>query len=316
MKNEDIVRKMSKTTFELLVMITRGSQFDLIGEQLEYYSNYNNTIIGTIVLDNTDRDFGCIVLCRDENSQFRAIETEVSIVTLEEARNWMSKKITEYTISETTLVVQGNSKKGVVLFDKITARTPHPYFLLLKDNPEKVAAKRTIIEIANHFGDIDGNYVKEFQSLSGFDARIWEIYLFAFFNEEKFDLNRNLSRPDFFIRKNGIDIGVEATIVARNSNNPVLLENFIPKTEEQIIKENANDMPIRYSSALTTKLNKKYWEIVPELKDKPFIIAIADYHEELSMTWSFASITSYLYGCMSSNKFGHLFSKTKLVFGL
>jgi len=35
---------------------------------------------------------------------------------------------------------------------------------------------------------------------------------------------------------------------------------------------------------------------LPHVKGKPFILAIADFHEESSMTWSSSALTTYLYG--------------------
>lgn len=289
------VQKMSKMTFELFVMCTRlpNPGFTI---ELDYFTNYNNTITATLNYDEVDYDFAGTILCRDENSQFRCIDLEVSIPTRKEAQQWIIDKIKEYTQTETKIVEQGDSKKGVILFEKITAKKPHPYFLKVLEGEFKDGAKRAIVEIANHFHDIDGSYVKEFQSLNGFDARVWEMYLFAFFNEQEFMLDRNYNRPDFMLSKWGVEIFVEATIVARDvSKTPIIEGPFIEKTLEEIRRENENDMPLRWSNALSSKLRKEYWKL-EHVKDKPLIIAIADFHEEKSMTWSHDSLAKLLYG--------------------
>jgi hypothetical protein len=58
-------------------------------------------------------------------------------------------------------------------------------------------------------------------------------------------------------------------------------------------------MPIKFGSALYSKLNKKYWEL-PHVKGRPFLIAIHDYHENSSMTWSAPALDDYLFGLRAS----------------
>lgn len=53
-----------------------------------------------------------------------------------------------------------------------------------------------------HFVDIDGNFVEQFQS-TGFDARLWELYLNTYLNEEQFFFDREYNAPDFIVRKSG-----------------------------------------------------------------------------------------------------------------
>jgi hypothetical protein len=57
-------------------------------------------------------------------------------------------------------------------------------------------------------------------------------------------------------------------------------------------------MPIKFGSPLFSKLQKlnNQYSALPQVRDKPFIIAIADFHEESSMTWSSSALTTYLYG--------------------
>lgn len=56
-----------------------------------------------------------------------------------------------------------------------------------------------------------------------------------------------------------------------------------------------HEMPIRFGSPLFTKLQKKYWQY-DHVKGKPFVIAIADFHDDQSMIWSHSAIHAYLYG--------------------
>lgn len=50
-----------------------------------------------------------------------------------------------------------------------------------------------------------------------------------------------------------------------------------------------------FSSVLHDKSKKKYWE-KEHVRGKPLIIAVADFHDTMSMTWSHNSLVEYLYG--------------------
>ena len=75
------------------------------------------------------------------------------------------------------------------------------------------------------------------------------------------------------------------------------------------IKKNLRDyIPIKYGSALFSKLRKRYWE-KQHVQGKPFILAIQDFHEEGSMAWSGTALSDYLYGYRYRTKrdeFGNL----------
>jgi hypothetical protein len=52
---------------------------------------------------------------------------------------------------------------------------------------------------------------------------------------------------------------------------------------------------LKFGSALFSKLKKAYWNL-DHVKGKPLVFAIADFHDNASMTWSFSALTEYLYG--------------------
>ena len=56
-------------------------------------------------------------------------------------------------------------------------------------------------------------------------------------------------------------------------------------------------MPIRFGSALYSKLTRDapYWEL-EHVKGHPLIFAVADFHENQSMTWTSPALLEYLYG--------------------
>ncbi len=97
-----------------------------------------------------------------------------------------------------------------------------------------------------YFVDVDGNFVEQFQS-TGFDSRVWELYLNSYFKEEELFVNRENNTPDFIVEKYGVKIAIEAVIVGRKNDNPV---KFIPNfardiSPEDMVEFTENIMPIK-----------------------------------------------------------------------
>jgi len=291
------IKKINKHRFDIYMLFTRHPKIEMHTEELEHYSNEDDSILGLILFDYIDMDYNYLLMCRDENKQFRPFEVKVSYPNIEKVREILISKIRWHTLNNLKIVNQKLPKQGVDLFNILVEDNKlHPYFVKLRNHDQFLSSKRTIIEIGNHLDDIDGNFIEQFQTLNGFDSRIWELYLFASLIEQKFRVLREYDRPDFIVEKNGVQIGIEAVIVSRRKENSP--SSFIikeQKTEAQLNSELENDMPLRFGSTLFSKVSKKYWEL-QYLKDKPLLIAIADFHDDLSMTWSFTALLDYLYG--------------------
>ena len=291
------ISKINKNRLDIFLLSTRNPLINFIVKEVEYYSNDDASILGIILFDYTDEDFNYVLIVRDENKQFRAIETKTDFKYIDDARNTLINSMKWKTSQELRMVPQGISKKGIKLFNIVVPDSKlHPYFKRLSEDSHFIPSKKTLIEISNHFEDIDGNFIEQFQSINGFDARIWEIYLFAVFIELNFEVNRSYSRPDFLIKKGEIEIGIEAVVVSRKNDNPPTYLNLKPlKAPYQIKNDLENDAQLRFGSTLYSKLKKDYWKL-PNIQGKAFIIAIADFHDTASMTWTSPALTEYLYG--------------------
>jgi hypothetical protein len=146
-----------------------------------------------------------------------------------------------------------------------------------------------------NFVDIDGNFVEQFQT-TGFDARLWELCLFAYLTEEELFINRDHNAPDFIVTKYDKTTAIESVIVGRKENPPKFFKTTLkPKWPDEIMAEQENAMPIRFGSPLYSKLQKKYWELT-HVRDNPLVFAIADFHDDQSMLWSSTALMNYLYG--------------------
>jgi hypothetical protein len=289
------IKPMNPQRFQAYIMFTRRPFIQFIAEELEYYSNEDESLLGLVLLDRIDGDFVFQILARDEVNHYRTFEVETSVDSIAEARDKLIARMKWLTQQNVKKVEQGGTEKGVNLFeDQIPETKQSPYYKLLKNHIGQLAAKQLLLEIEKFYMDIDGNFIEQFQSLNGFDSRLWEIYLFCFFTEELFEMNRTHDRPDYIIAKGETEIAVEAVIVGRKKEPKPFLEKA-QKTKEETRNENMNDMPLRFSSALDSKLKKEYWKL-PQVSGKPLIIAIVDFHEDFSNTWSFSALLELLYG--------------------
>jgi hypothetical protein len=118
-----------------------------------------------------------------------------------------------------------------------------------------------------------------------------ELYLFAFFYEQRFAMPRDYNRPDFLLTKDAFPIAVEA--VTANPSDGEQVPS--PSTNEELKLLQQEYMPIKFGSALFTKLQKRYWEL-PHVQGIPFLLAIHDFIGGDSMVWSASALEEYLYG--------------------
>ncbi|WP_141505692.1 glycosaminoglycan attachment protein [Paenibacillus luteus] len=254
------------------------------------------TLWGVICLDRQDKNYTVIFSARDENRQIRCINLKINIENIDLARSYLFSYSKDLELTE---IVNGVINKNVVkdLFIPIVKTSKlDRYFDFISKSPTHSGARSVINEIMPHFFDVDGNFVEQFQT-RGFDSRLWELYLFCYFNEEGLLIDRSHFAPDFLLRSNNMDVSLEAVIVA--NKEPDKIWTHMPKLEDVLSDQEI--MPAKWGSSLYSKLThtdksrRHYWEY-SHTEEKPFILAIADFHETFSMTWSQNSLITYLYG--------------------
>jgi len=284
-------KRITKARFNALCF-SRHPIAEIMNQEVEWWSDKDEIVIGTVLFDLQDKDWAVIVLGRDETGIFRAIDIDASIATQKQAGAILGKKILAQTASGQKAFPQGDNrrKRHEILRPQVSEEKLHRNFKIIQEGKHHEAARRMIEEIALAFIDVDGNYAKDFQT-TGFNARLWELYLFAFLYEQRFAISREFNRPDFCAIKWGFPIGIEACTV-----NPTEGEDRPnPKNEKEFKAFREEYMPIKFGSALFSKLQKKYWEL-PHMKGVPFILAIHDFSANDSMVWSAPALDEYLYG--------------------
>jgi hypothetical protein len=184
---------------------------------------------------------------------------------------------------------QGDEKGNRVDFFEPTVAPDKmaPTFRILLEQRGYTSARGILEAMTYYFEDPDGNFVQQFQT-AGFDARFWELYLYAAFTELGYALDRQHAAPDFHCVGPLGDFFVEATTVNPSYQPPEIDDN----NRDQYYSEY---VPIKFGSALRSKLEKRYWEL-PHVQGKPLALAIQDFHTLGAMTWSNTALREYLYG--------------------
>ena len=307
---ELVVNKINIKKFNALAAPSRDPAAAYMSEELEWYADANETVLGIVLRDTIDSDFVGILLGRDEGERFRAFDVQASISTLEEARVWVKGGVRWHAGTGKTTFPQGDETRGLDLFTPIVSiAKQHPFFTKLSQEESFIPAKTVINELMPHFVDIDGNFIEQFQS-SGFDARLWELYLNTYLNEEQLFFDREHHAPDFIVKKYGKQVAIEAVIVGRKSDNPPSLFQGEPKLlhPSEIEEKHKDEMPIKFGSPLFSKLKKEYWKL-GHVEGNPLVFAIADFHDDQSMQWSSNALINYIYGVkhdFSHDKDGNL----------
>lgn len=295
------VQRIDIKRFNALAAHSRSPAAAYVSRELDWFANDNETLLATLMLDTVDDDYVGIILGRDDAGRFRCIDVESCIPTREEAATWIERAINWHGRDGQRTFSQGKESRETKPFDLFTHVVPveklHPSFAKLCQNRAFAPARRQIAEIMPHYVDVDGNFVEQFQT-TGFDARLWELYLHSYLVEEQLFMQREHDRPDFMVTKYGQSVAIEATIVGRRADKPVSYfktEMNLPDDHEEVLRRQEHEIPIRFGSPLFSKLQKRYWEL-DHVKGLPLVFAIADFHDDQSMMWTATALINYVYG--------------------
>ncbi len=298
---EHFVKSLTRERYNAFVAWTRSPLASMAGVELDLYSTLDENVIGVVLMDGTDRDYGFVTLGRDEKGRFRCIDVQSSM-TRNAARHAVLKNLKKHFDSGDTVFPQGDAdmdKAGVDLFRPIVSSEKFcPAFKMMLEGNHFLPARSIMSEMMHHFTDVDGNFVEQFQT-TGFDSRTWELYLYAALLEEGLFVEKPAPAPDFMVSFGKQRVFIEAVTVRPTGNVPLARPDVPPpmRSEEEIRKLLDDKIPIKFASSLWSKLTRKnpYWEL-KDVAGHPLVFAIADFHETQSMTWTSTALIRYLYG--------------------
>lgn len=316
-EREKLSKPISRARFDLLAIGTRLSPANFLMEEVGYWSDLEERVIGVVAMDRTDGDFGWSLLVRDRNGRFRSAAFGCDCRSASYAsvalRDRVAKAVTEDDLAK--LGTQGdetNHPTDLLAVPRGTnAEDLHPNFRLLIETPGRAPARAVLKELGPWLAPSDPHFVSEFQCKQ-FDQRLWELYLWAMLRELGYDVTQP-EAPDFLCRSPIAQFTVEATTCAPSLEG-VLADHPDPSTPEELKEFLHHYMPMKFAGALTGKLNKRtkagenYWERGPGA-GMPFVIAIADFHKSGgdgdfgSMTYTQEALWLYLFGHRLDRKF-------------
>ena len=177
----------------------------------------------------------------------------------------------------------------------------HPSFQTMLNHSADHPARLILDYVYQDFHDPDHNFLQQFQT-DGFDARFFELYLFAYFTGSGFHVDRSHRSPDFLVHREGTTVAVEATTVGP-SQGEYSVRNSVPldRSSEEYEHYLHNDLPIKFGGAVFSKFQRKYWEL-EHCKELPLVIAVEAFFNEMSLSFTDSALSEYLYGLRDSGK--------------
>lgn len=287
------MQPISKARFDILAGYARRPGAEFLGKELAWLEAESGRLLAVMILD-TDSEFSGILFARDLADRFRAIGQTDFYATLDEAGAALDTQANAAESELETLRVQGDEGRAMNFFEEVEGRKLHEHYAQLNSSGAWTPARSIVENVMRWYEDGDGNFVEQFQT-GGFDARVWEVYVFLMLVEQGYIVTHPGPAPDFLAERFARKFTVEATTV-----NPSLIGGkSAPSQKPQPGPELAgylnNYLPIRYAGRLIEKLNKEYW-LKPEVKGHPLLFAIQDFHDQMSMTYSGQALQTYLYG--------------------
>jgi hypothetical protein len=305
------VKSIKLKRFNILAAYTRQPSAYLLSEELEHFATDGDRVLGVLIRDRVDDDYAGLVLGKDESGQYRCVDILTFTNLYDSAGDELVAALGKWHMRPDEDFFQGEPKKPFleVFLPSVPSQDLNLAFLQLASTEAFTAARRVVESMMPFFQDVDGNFIQQFQT-TAFDSRVWELYLFAALTELKIVFDRSFNAPDYLCDFFGYQFFVEATTVNPTMKNGIIVEPDPASLDKEKLKSYFTDyMPIKWGSALWSKLNKRYWEL-PHVAGKPIVLAVQDFHIPHSMSFSSGTLTPYLYG----RKFGALYDATgKLV---
>ncbi len=306
-----MVRQLTEVQFQAFPHLPRPDVFDSIIEEHEWYSDDEEHTLGVVFRDKTDNDWAYVILQLGADSFFKCVTVGSSFRDQKSAREILLSEIELVSRSLKEARTIGRTAKRIPedLFVPIVSPSKlNPLFRIVANLDSYTPARGMIGEVFDSYEDYDGNFVEQFQT-TGFDSRIWELYLHAYLTNSGFTILPSVS-PDFVVSKEDQTIGIEA-VTANPTQGPIEdqsqevysstrlvvppFDSKLPKLDGAFDYKQEDFVPIKLGSALYSKLNKRYWEL-PNMCDKPIILAIETFHEEAALHYSSTALGTYVYG--------------------
>ncbi|MBP1862188.1 hypothetical protein [Rhizobium herbae] len=283
--------------FDAFAAYARQPLIRFLCDELSWFEHGNERVLGLTVKDRTDHDFGGHIFGKDRKGRYRWVSGTGFCERKRHAEVELRREMERMAALPDEDYFQGDEQGQPVDFFAAHAEENkvHPAFKALRDIEAYSAARGIIEPMMRWYEDADGNFIEQFQT-TGFDSRIWELYLFAAFTEMDYEISRIHAVPDFCCGNPVGEFTVEAVTVnaSRDAKGAIVAPppTDTPEERDVFIREY---MPTRFAGTLKAKLEKRYWE-KPHVGDKPLLFAIQDFSAPGSMTFTRSAFERYVYG--------------------
>ncbi|RKP43482.1 hypothetical protein [Trinickia fusca] len=291
------MQEIARIRFEALAAYCRQPEAMLFGEEVHWFQAHEEAVLVVIVRDRADGDYSAVLLAKDLKERYRWVGMTGFFEALEASIAAASEEVSQIYAHLEEERAQGDERGRPVDFfaPVVVPEKLNRDFATISSSEGYSPAVDLIKPMMRWYEDADGNFIEQFQT-TGFDARLWELYLFATLVEAGNTFDKAFPMPDFCARSVVGELCVEATTVNPSRNEKgELVPPPLQDTEEQIQVFQRQYMPIRYAGPLTTKLAKRYWE-KEYVQGRPLAFAIQDFHAPMSMLMSRTALPIYLYG--------------------
>ena len=291
------MQSIKQVRFEALAAYCRQPGALIAAREVCWLQAHNEAVLVVVIRDIADGDYSAMLLARDLKERYRWVEMTEFFDTVDKAVAAAPEIVEKIRADFEKQRAQGDEKgKPVDFFAPVVATEKlNRDFATINSLEGYSPAVELMKPMMRWYEDADGNFVEQFQT-TGFDTRLWELYLFAALVEAGYIFDKTVAMPDFCARNAFGELCVEATTVNPSRTQAGELVPPPPlDTEEQIQEFQRQYMPIRYAGPLTSKLEKKYWD-KEHVKGRPLALAIQDFHAPNSMVMSRTALPIYLYG--------------------
>lgn len=289
----DLFHDLPRPRFEALASYCRDPLAPLVATEVRWLATADERLLASVVRDVADGDYAAVLLARDLVGRYRWVAMTAWHKTVDEV-NAELPSVAQQTLEDFEAVcTQGDeAARPVDFFEPLhepERLTDH--FRRLADHEGYSPARGIIEAMMRWHKDTDRNFVEQFQT-TGFDARMWELYLFAALQEAGYRVSPGV--PD--LQLEAIDGGL-VFVEATTAGPPGQGADEPPTTDDTPLDRAywTGYLPIRFAGPLVKKLEKRYWER-PNVAGHPLVLAIQDFHAPMSMTWSRSALPMYLYG--------------------
>src|SRR3569833_2136957 len=205
---------ISKARCEALAAFCRQPGALFAAEELRWLEAHDEAMRIVVFRDVADRDYAAMVLARDMMARSRWAAPPAPPDTVDQALAAAPEVVERVFIDFDKQRTQGDEKRNPV--DFFTPLVPKEKlnrdFATITALEGYSPAVELIKPMMRWYEDADGNFVEQFQT-TGFDTRLWELYIFAMLVEAGYVLDRSVPIPDFQARNAFGEICIEATTV-------------------------------------------------------------------------------------------------------